>query len=144
MHALDFWIGDWSVVDSSGTRVGDDHVELLLDGCAVMEHWRGAAGDEGRSLFYFVPALRRWKQVWVTGQAFALGGVKEKDLVARYPDGGTRFQGILQGPRTTLLDRTTLRPTADGRLHQVIEISRDGGTTWLVNFDAFYVRKRKE
>ena len=141
MRVLDFWVGDWKVVDSAGTRQGDDRVEKILNGCAVVEHWRGIDGDEGESLFYYVPALRRWKQVWVTGQAFAVGGLKEKELIARYPNGGTRFQGVVQGLRGPLLDRTTLTPMADGRIHQVIEISRDGGSTWLTTFDAFYARK---
>jgi len=141
MHALDFWIGDWTVVDSTGTRLGDDRVEKILAGCAVVENWHGTEGDEGKSLFYYLPTLRRWKQVWVTGQAFAVGGLKEKELITRYPGGGTRFQGILQGQRGPLLDRTTLTPVGNGRVHQVIEVSRDGGNSWLVTFDAIYIRK---
>ena len=140
MHALDFWLGRWTVVDSAGTKLGDDTVEEILNGCAVTERWRGAEGDEGMSLFFYVPALKRWRQVWVTGQALGVGGLKEKELIARYPDGGTRFQGVLQGSRGVILDRTTLRPAADGRVSQRIEISRDGGNAWVTTFEATYVR----
>jgi len=59
-----------------------------------------------------------------------------------YPDGGTRFQGelpLLDG--RTILDRTTLTPMKDGRVHQTIEDSKDGGTSWIAGFDAYYTRK---
>jgi hypothetical protein len=36
------------------------------------------------------------------------------------------------------MDRTTLTPLAGGRVHQVIEISRDGGKNWETVFDAEY------
>jgi hypothetical protein len=36
------------------------------------------------------------------------------------------------------LDRTTLTPLPGGRVHQVIEISRDAGKTWEIAFDAEY------
>ena len=39
----------------------------------------------------------------------------------------------------TYLDRTTLTPLADGRVHQRIEVSGDG-VAWRTVFDAIYVR----
>ncbi|MDB4908813.1 MAG: tetratricopeptide repeat protein [Gemmatimonadetes bacterium] len=137
---LDFWLGRWTVVDSAGRKQGEDVIERVLDGCAVTEKWTDADGSLGQGLFYYEPEQRRWKQVWVTTRATQLGGLKEKSLIARFPDGGTRFQGELLSPRGVILDRTTLTPMPDGRVHQVIEISVDGGRTWIVNFDAIYVR----
>ncbi len=47
------------------------------------------------------------------------------------PAGGVRFQTELAtGDGATLLDRMTLTMEAEGRVHQVIEISRDHGATW--------------
>jgi hypothetical protein len=40
-----------------------------------------------------------------------------------------------------LLDRTSLKPLKDGRVQQTIEWSKDGGKTWQVVFDSYYVRK---
>lgn len=140
-RALDFWLGDWAVL-VEGKEVGTNRVEKILAGCAVAEHWRDADGGRGESLFFVQPVTRRWKQVWVTEQATAPGGLKEKQLVARLPAGGTRFQGEITIPDgRVILDRTTLAPASDGRVHQLIEISRDGGTTWMATFDAWYVRK---
>ncbi len=136
-HLLDFWVGDWNVVDSTGAKLGTNRIEKILAGCAITETWR-EEGSEGRSLFYYVPPQRMWKQVWVTAGALAVGGIKEKHLVWHAP-GRARFQGELVGPRGLILDRTTLTAMNDGRVRQVIEISRDGGTTWQTTFDGIYV-----
>jgi hypothetical protein len=40
-----------------------------------------------------------------------------------------------------VLDRSMLTGEGRGRIHQVIGISRDGGATWELSFDTFYVRK---
>ena len=140
-QVLDFWLGDWTVL-ADGKEAGTNRVEKILAGCAVSEFWRDTDGRRGESLFFVQPVTRRWKQVWVTDQATVPGGLKEKQLVARFPGGGTRFQGEVQVPDgRVILDRTTLTPAPDGRVHQVIEISRDGGSTWATTFDAWYVRR---
>jgi len=139
-HLLDFWIGEWSVIDSGGIPQGHNRIEAVLGGCAITESWTSAAGGEGRSLFWVDPATKTWKQVWVTGAALAPGGTKEKTLIRRFDDGAVRFQGTVtavDGRRW--LDRTTLTPLADGRIRQHIEISTDDGATWRTTFDAFYV-----
>jgi hypothetical protein len=143
-RALDFWIGEWTVREKGKAAIdGTDRVERILDGCAILEHWTGiGAGDVGESLFYFVPTTHRWKQVWTTPHATSLGGLKEKEMIALYPDHGIRFQGNLSTPSgAVVIDRTTLTPMADGTVHQVIEVSRDGGATWTVSYDAIYTRK---
>ena len=139
-RVLDFWMGNWRVVDSAGTELGTNRVESILGGCAIVENWQDASGSEGRSLFYYVSAQRQWKQVWVTPYALVPGGQKEKHLVARFANGGVRFQGEYPGPRGPVFDRTTLDPLADGRVRQLIEVSRDDGQTWVVTFEGFYLR----
>jgi hypothetical protein len=126
-HLLDFWVGDWDVVSPQGERQGSNRIEKILGGCAILEHWRDTQGGEGKSLFYYQPAGRIWKQVWVTDTA----AVKEKTMLTSYSGRGLRFQGELpKKAGGTYLDRTTLVPLADGRVQQVIEISLDGGRTW--------------
>lgn len=135
---LDFWVGEWTV-HVGGQQVGTNRIEKILNGCAVAEYWVDAGGGRGRSLFYYVPAEDSWRQVWVTEQATTTGGVKEKGLVSRLPDGGVRFQGEIALPQGgSYLDRTTLSPLPEGRVRQHIEISTDGGTTWRTTFDAEY------
>lgn len=140
-HALDFWVGTWRV-RSNGRYAGSDVVTSELAGCAVVEKWSDADGSHGQGLFVYDTFSGRWQQMWVSDAATHVGGLKFKTLVARYPDGGVRFQGVLPAPpgKPPILDRTTLTPVADGTVHQVIEISRDGGSTWTATFDATYAR----
>lgn len=138
-HKLDFWIGAWDVYDNhDSTLNGTDIVEKIVGDCAIVENWKEADGSgEGRSLFYYQPARKLWKQVWVTDA----GLIKEKTLIAEIKNGGVRFQGeIPHLDGKSHLDRTTLTPLAGGRVHEVIELSRDNGKTWETVFDAEYRR----
>jgi hypothetical protein len=140
-HKLDFWIGTWDVFDNhDSTLNGRDVVEKIVGGCAIIENWKEADGsDEGKSLFFYESAKKQWKQVWVTDA----GPIKEKQLIEEMKDGGVRFQGeIPHRDGQSHLDRTTLTPLVGGRVHQVIEISRDAGKTWETVFDAEYRRPR--
>ena len=38
--ALDFWIGDWRVVDAAGSFLGANKIERRLNGCALVENGR--------------------------------------------------------------------------------------------------------
>ena len=144
-HPFDFWIGRWAVQDSAGKALGTDEVSPIMGGCAFVELWHDADGSEGQSLFYYATDQRRWKQVWVTPSAPLVGGYKEKRLIAKRTGEMVRFQGEVVGPRAIILDRTTLTSLSGGRVYQAIEISRDGGATWFVNFNAIYVpRSAKE
>jgi hypothetical protein len=141
-HKLDFWLGHWDVVDmQDGTKGGENFIEKILDGCALIENWHelDPRGADGKSLFYYQRATKQWKQVWVT----AVGPIKEKKLVEEFKDGGVRFQGEIPKPDgTSYLDRTTLTPLKGDRVRQVIEISHDEGKTWQVTFDAEYRRPK--
>jgi hypothetical protein len=145
MHALDFWLGTWTV-SSRGQVVGTNRVEAILKGCAVMEHWRDVEGGEGQSVFYYDRATDRWKQVWLTDHAFRRGGTREKaELRERTSSDRIMFQGNYPDPKSglTITDRTTLTPQADGTVRQVIEISTDSGKTWRTTFDALYSSQKK-
>lgn len=138
MHVLDFWVGEWEVRTEAGPA-GRNRIEKVLAGCALLEHWQGAGGSEGKSLFYFDHAAAEWKQVWVTDRSAGPGGVKEKRLVEVLDGGALRFQGTVRLPDgREYLDRTTLTPLEGGRVRQVIAISTDGGATWQTRFDAVY------
>lgn len=138
---LDFWLGEWDVFVGD-ELAGTNRIAKVLAGCAIEEHWTGAGGSRGQSLFYYLPATKQWKQVWVTENALRPGGVKEKSLVAELEDGGIRFQGEITLPSgESYLDRTTLTPLPDGSVRQHIEVSEDNGATWQSTFDAVYRKK---
>ena len=125
---LDFWIGQWDVVSPKGAPEGTNRIEKILSGCAIVENWRDTEGHEGKSLFYYQPVGKQWRQVWVTDA----GPIKEKQLLSDYDGPGVRFQGELprRSGQGTYLDRTTLLPETNGDVRQIIEISLDGGKTW--------------
>ena len=140
-RALDFWVGEWRVVDADGVVQGHNRIEKILAGCAVLEHWTAAGGSEGKSLFYVDPAKGRWNQVWVTESAGSPGGTKEKAHIETLSDGAVRFQGtIVLADGREVLDRTTLTPLPDGRVRQHIQNSGDGGETWTAGWVGFYER----
>lgn len=59
------------------------------------------------------------------------GGVKQKQLIESFEDGGVRFQGTITRPDgTACLDRTTLRPLPVRMVSQHIQLSTDGGNSW--------------
>jgi hypothetical protein len=139
LHALDFWIGHWSVyVDTQ--LVGRNVIERVVSGCAVTERWTDARGSEGLSLFYYDASDDLWKQVWVTDDALRAGGMKAKvEQKALTTAGRVRFQGrYATQSGAVVLDRTTLTAKADGTVHQLIEISTDEGKSWRTTFDAVY------
>lgn len=138
---LDFWVGEWDVLDAQQRKVGTNSIQKILGGCAVLENWVDANGGEGKSWFYYSKVAKRWNQVWVVGRT---GAVKEKHLIAELAGGGLRFQGeVLGRDGIWVLDRTTLTPLPNERVRQVIEVSKDGGNTWTVGFDALYVRAKR-
>jgi hypothetical protein len=140
---LDFWLGDWDVYVGK-QLVGRDRVERLVRGCAVSERWRDAQGGEGVSLFAYDARKDLWTQTWVTDDSSAPGGIKFKLLLAHAP-GRTTFQGEIEGKSGAVyFDRTILTALPGGRVHQEIQVSRNG-VDWRTGFDAVYLphgRKR--
>lgn len=135
--SMDFWVGNWSVFLADGRRIGTNRIEKILDGAAILEHWRDAGGGEGKSFFYWMPDRKAWKQVWVTPN----GAYKEK--VAAPISGGLLFTGeavTAEGKRYP--DRTKLMRQENSEVRQVIEYSTDGGKTWTKAFDAVYRRSK--
>ena len=134
---LDFWVGDWDVYMGKDLA-GRDTVERGLDGCGVTERWNGGAGDQGMSLFAYDARKDLWTQTWVTSNSAQPGGIKFKVLRAHAP-GTTTFQGEIEGKSGAVYyDRTILTALPGGRVHQEIQVSRDG-VAWRTGFDAIYV-----
>ena len=140
LHALDFWLGRWTV-SSEAERVGTNVIEPILNGCAVTEHWTDATGQAGFSLFYFDRHADLWKQVWVTADSLRVGGTKEKIEERSLTSASRiRFQGKYLGkqPGLTVVDRTTLTRLPADSVRQLIEVSTDGGNSWTAIFDGHY------
>jgi tetratricopeptide (TPR) repeat protein len=134
---FDFWAGDWDVYDGRGTLNGTSHVEPSLDGCLLIENWQAAIGGSGKSFNTYNSGTHKWQQFWVSNN----GTVTEYE--GEFRDGAMRFSGT-QNPRTgnAVPVRLTFTPLADGRVRQTGEISTDGGASWSIGYDLYYVRKK--
>jgi len=135
-HQFDFWIGDWTVTDSSGTKtLGTEHNVAVLGGCALQENWHGSDGSEGTSLNAYIVTSKKWHQSWIAanGNLLLLDGA--------FTDGKMILAGASTGPKGAVVNRITWTPLSDGRVRQTWDISTDGGKTWQNGFDGFYARR---
>lgn len=136
---FDFWLGDWDVARPDGAPAGRSHVEAILGGCVVFEHWTSATPPyAGKSLNLFNRATAHWEQFWVDNAGARLhlsGGVVDGRMVLAgeqdQPDPAT---GVVQR------ERITWTPNPDGSVRQLWESSTDGGRSWTVAFDGLYRR----
>ncbi|MDX1477341.1 MAG: hypothetical protein R3301_06515 [Saprospiraceae bacterium] len=137
---LDFWVGEWNVYDDQDVLAGQNRIEKILNGCAVMEHWTGSGGGEGKSLFYVDNDTREWRQVWVTGAARQPWGQKEKAMIYFRRDRMVIFQGQYLMAGRMQLDRTLLERVSPDEVKQTIQVSADGGQSWNTTFVGHYRR----
>jgi hypothetical protein len=130
---FDFWIGRWRVTQA-GKPAGNNHIEKILDGCALLENWTGAQGGSGKSLNFFDRDDGLWHQTWIDGSGGAL------QLSGRFERGAMRLAG--ERPATDAQLRTrhriTWTPLPGGRLRQLWESAPAGEDRWTVQFDGLY------
>ena len=139
---FDFWVGEWRVVQTGtdAPQVGTSRIELIHNGCVVLENWTSARSPyAGQSFNVYNTSLKRWEQFWVDNQNGTIafhGGLNGKvmdywtdDLPQ--PD-GRKMRRHLQFFN---LDPNTVRQFSQG--------SYDGGATWFVEYDFTYHRVSK-
>jgi WD40 repeat protein len=83
-RAFDFWVGEWTVHDSTGKFLGRNTIEQVENGCALTERWRSVGGYLGRSLNWFSNSDSLWHQSWVDYQGGSLslsGGLVDSSMV---------------------------------------------------------------
>jgi hypothetical protein len=133
---FDFWLGHWNVT-AGGKPAGTNHIESVMNGCGLLEHWASARGGHGTSLNFYDRRTRTWSQAWIDegGNALHLSGT--------FADGKMT---LASAPRPTGagvdVQRITWSKNADGTVRQVWESSADGGKTWTVAFDGTYAPRR--
>ena len=133
---FDFWIGEWEVFNPQEQKAGDNVIEKSENGCLLVENWTSASGGTGKSMNYYDPEAKLWKQVWVDGTGnvgYFNGGLVGNAMV---------LDGKWVNPNGTSYKlRGTWTPLEDGRVRQHFEQSQDHGKTWSTWFDGYYVRK---
>lgn len=134
---FDFWIGSWEVMVAGGKKAGDNKIEMVNNGCALMESYVTGGGYRGHSFNMYDVTRQVWHQTWVDNSGLLLtieGGMIDGSMVMT----GTRLRKTPQGE---VLDRISWTPQQDGSVRQVWEVSPDEGATWNSIFDGSYRRK---
>jgi hypothetical protein len=133
---FDFWLGTWNVTQA-GKTAGQNKIESILNGCAVMESWSGTGGVTGHSLNVYDSTRGIWHQTWVdsTGSLLTLEG--------RFKDGAMVLEGVAADEKgTKARQRITWTAPSPNEVHQLWQSSTDGGKTWKTEFDGVYSRQR--
>src|SRR5688572_17931218 len=137
---FDFWVGRWEVFGADGKKAGENLIEAIDGGCALLERWRGSGGFSGTSLNAWDAGARAWRQHWVDNQGGLLrlaGRLDGKRMVLEatepHPD---------HKPGATRRQRIAWTPLADGAVRQHGETADDDGATWSTAFDGRYVRAK--
>ena len=136
---FDFWVGQWEVFVGGGKKAGDSKIELVADGCAILEQWSGAAGGTGKSLNIYDTVDRQWHQTWVDNSGTLLmlsGAFADRSMVMSMTGPSP------SDPKTTVKQRIAWTPAADGSVRQLWESSTDAGRTWTVLFAAMSASSR--
>lgn len=136
-RAFDFWVGEWEVVDTSGTVVGENTVEKLENDCLLTEHWRGSSGSTGRSFSYYNYQDSTWNQTWMSnsGRPLVLRG--------KAVPGGLTMRSTTQTGRTgnQYFNKITWTANDDGTVTQKWDVVGADGTLLQVAFLGIYRRK---
>lgn len=132
---FDFWVGDWSVT-VNGKHAGDNRIDKILGGCALLENWTGVGGISGKSLNFYDPSREQWHQTWIDAQGGSLG------LDGTFSGGSMVLSGTQQDKAgKTTINRITWTALPSGQVRQVWETSSDS-KSWTVAFDGLYSRKK--
>jgi hypothetical protein len=133
---FDFWLGSWDVTTPAGQPAGTNRIELVLDGCVLLEHWTGQGGGAGKSFSMYVAAEKQWSQTWVdaSGNRVVLTGGWQ---------GGRMVLANAWKARDgkDMATDLTWTPLPDGKVRQVWRQSSDGGVTWTTTFDGIYTKR---
>ena len=130
---LSFWVGDWTVFDSTGKRYASQRVRDAVDQCALTVEWTGNVGDKGLSVFGFDARANSWKQIYVSNQVPRPSGVILRQSDPDYDGPGVRFVALITPPPGSTRSRVTIMPLGSGVM-QLFEDSRDDGKTWTTVF----------
>lgn len=136
---FDFWVGTWDVYLPDGQQAGENRIEPISAGCALLENWSGRGGFTGKSLNIYDRDDKRWHQTWVdsSGGLLMIAGslvAKRMVLTSDTANAGAASGGVQQ--------RISWTPNDDGSVRQFWESSADAGKTWTVQFDGKYVRRK--
>lgn len=131
---FDFWAGDWDAfdVDKPSIKVARLRVNIILDGCVLLEDYRDKDGSGGESFTIYDASRKIWHQTWVTNRDKLLvieGNIHNGEMVLSGVDhlAGGKSQRV----------RGIWKPVKGG-VRETAVTSIDGGKTWKPWFDLLF------
>ncbi len=147
---FDFWVGEWDVVNR---RLTDDgkwfeagtattRVYSILDGCAIVEHWRGNLGErsiKGFSIRAYDPSAEKWNLLlnWPGKDRPSFGLLSG---AFRHERGEFFTQGKDREGNDQLV-RYTFSDSSPSSMRWDAAYSKDEGRTWFTNWIMEFSRR---
>ena len=134
---FNFWVGKWFVTNPAGKHAGDSEIDLMNNGCTIIENWYGATGFQGKSFNYFDTTDNKWHQFWINQNA------QKTTFEGRLVDGNMVYYSYdhVKDSSNPYLERLTFFNLGSDKVRQFDERSTDQGKTWTVGYDFTYTRK---
>lgn len=136
---FDYWVGEWTVKDTAGKVIGRNVVTRDVGGCALHEHWSSGNGSVGESFTTYSPTEKKWHQLYVGSGGYIIsmsGNFEDSKLVlVTAPHAG------YVNPDIQVVERWVWTPIDANHVRQTATLSRDGGATWIKQFDGLYERQ---
>ena len=134
---FDFWIGEWSVLNSEGKKVGENSISKIEDNCILVEKWKGVQGTTGTSHNYYDPSDESWNQLWIDNKGNILklkgrmdsGKMVLRSSVEKDQEGNSYYNQISWGRNQ------------DGTVTQLWELYEENGKLIRQLFMGIYHKK---
>lgn len=137
LKEFEFWVGDWDVFTTIGSKAGDSKIERILNDCVILENWTNINGRKGKSFNMINNNTGDWEQTWVDDS-----GNTTEFKKGKYSDNAISFIADGKDQNNQIqYQRLTFYKNADGTVRQLGEISSDG-KEWLTSYDLLYKKKK--
>jgi ketosteroid isomerase-like protein len=133
-RSFDFWMGDWKAFDADNpaTAVAHTRVDRILDGCVLLEEYKGTDGSHGESFTIYDASRQVWHQSWVTNHGVVLV------IEGKFQSGEMILSGVSHpSDGKEKLVRGVWKPVTGG-VRETAVTSTDGGKTWNPWFDLMF------
>lgn len=131
---FNYWAGDWDAfdMDDPGKPVARTRVNLILNGCVLLENYDGTNGLQGRSFTIYDASRKTWHQTWVTtkGQLLTIEGAIHAGEMTL-----TGVDRTASGEERRV--RVAWKPV-EGGVRETAVTSIDAGKTWTSWFDLVF------
>lgn len=135
--ALNFWVGEWTVSDPAGQKMGHSKIERGLDSCDLTETWAAGSKFSGRNVHAYSAEDQRWYQLNVDNQGHVHA------FTGAAVDGGLEYSGVSKNAAGgDVLHRMDIAPDGTGRVKVLWRKSADSGKTWTTAYAAIYARTK--